>query len=264
METFGDFMKYLFVLALLFASLSYAYQAQAQVHVIGQSPGSTGAGYVAGNEGVYLSWRGDSGAKYTILRRTEDTPYEVISEDAKMTMGTFLDSTAEMNTTYYYLITTSIEMKLFAATKLLDSFDVSQPLLKNNTTHKIQNGSIILTPGPDGRAIYKNTGVKLDKSKYYELRIDFGDIKGKGGMLSFNLSGLNCAGQVGTAQMQLYGEELLGLSNKSYYCRIRKLVTTNPRAEWYYDSNLTIFVNTWQKQNYSVEIKKIELFVEED
>lgn len=247
-------MKYIIAFFLVLTCFSTI--SQAQVPIIGVPTGNSGAGYTASEKGVYLRWRAEQGFKYTILRRTDDSPYEVISEDAKLTMGSFLDSTAEMNTKYYYLI--SYEIKLLAATRLLDSFDFSQPMTQNNTTHRVQDGSIIITPGKPNALISRSTGIKLDPSKYYEIRIDFGEIRGNGGYISAQLSGRHCNGSLAT-----YGADLVKYSNKSFYCRIPKLIGPKP-AGVYYNDAINLWVSTWQNQNYSVEIKKIEFFEGED
>lgn len=198
---------------------------------------------------------GISGEKVTILRRTDNSPFEVLSETATGdNSGNWYDTTAEPNTQYYYAVVR--EKKLQTATKLLFSMDFNTPLDWSNTNSSISNGTITVKPGNGSQFFKKNTGIKLDKNKYYELKVEFGTITGDP-HIQILLSGLVCA-----SPKNLEGAYALAQSNKVYFCRLPK--PTDPKKlQWYYDDSFSFHINSITKSNFNVEIKKVELYVSE-
>lgn len=203
---------------------------------------------------VYLSWKADPRNTFTILRRTKDTPYEVLDENAKLTDGRWLDKTAEQNVQYYYSI--AYELKLNTASNLVYTSDFTKPLKYNSTTHTVAGNSLVITNSRDFAQANISTGLKFNRKKYYELRIDFGQITGNGYM-AFNLSGLACDGS------PLYDGNLQKYANRSYQCRLTQPQNPNPKFNWFHDDSIVIYPSN-RSGNYSVEIKKIELFEQED
>ena len=170
-EKNGDLMKLLaFILLFISSSVSYSQvrqnQAEAKIH-FGK---------------VLVKWNFDPKFKYSLERRTKDSPYEVIATD--LTKPSYYDLTAEPNTIYYYLVKAySQEIKLDVASELIYSSDFA---------------SITFT-GCDFCAHYIPTGIKFDRNKRYSIKFYVSSFDISKGRLTISVGGLESGLSWGTS-----------------------------------------------------------------
>lgn len=126
----------------------------------------------------FIKWSPDPNFSYSIYRRTENTDFELVESGYKG--GWYTDKTAESSTPYYYkVIAESKELKYRTATVLLKSFDLTDP-----ANHRWLGGAVtksaeglILTPHPRLSTINVVTGLNLDQSKKYVMKLTLGNVE---------------------------------------------------------------------------------------
>lgn len=201
----------------------------------------------------FISWRGDPNFTYTLLRRTNDTTYEVVENDFKGN-SYYHDLSAEPNMQYYYIVAAnSKELKLDVATDLLKSFPLGPAAAFEslNRVKHIRNEDSIVFIGTNKLELYKiTTDIQFDVRKKYVVKFHLGELNPYL-LLQISIGGVGC--KPGAIESKYF------VQNGTYECSVNPTVGVNSLDRSFFSNDLLIYISSMGGVG-KVEIRKIEIW----